>query len=306
MVDNVAVVTGAFSYTGSAVAKSLIARGYTVRTLTNRTAPVHDPGPGVEAFPLQFAEPGRLEQAMRGAEIFVNTYWVRYPGVGVSFDNAVRNTGVLLNAARAAGVRRTVQVSVSNPSLDSPLGYYRGKARVEELVRALGTSYAIVRPTLVVGPKDILVDNIAWFLRRFPVFALPGAGRYRLQPVTLDDAGEIIAEAALAREDMTIDAAGQEVMTFRDLVEAIAAAVGRRPPIISVPPTVALALLKAVGWAVGEVILSREELEGLTTELLVSREPPRGAHSVRDWLRDHGEDLGRSYTSEMGRHVTSK
>ena len=306
MVDNIAVVTGAFSYTGSAVARSLIARGYTVRTLTNRTSPVHDPGPGVEAFPLQFAEPERLEQAMRGAEIFVNTYWVRYPGVGVSFDSAVRNTGVLLNAARAAGVRRTVQVSVSNPSLDSPLAYYRGKAQVEELVRALGTSYAIVRPTLVVGPKDILVDNIAWFLRRFPLFALPGSGRYRLQPVTLDDAGEIIAEAALATEDMTVDAAGPEVMTFRDLVEAIAAAVGRHPPIISVPPTVALALLRAVGWAVGEVILSREELEGLATELLVSREPPRGAHSVRDWLRDHGDDLGRSYTSEIGRHVTSK
>jgi len=298
-----AVVTGAFSYTGSAVARSLLARGLSVRTLTNRREPVHDPGPGVEAFPLQFAEPERLVEAMRGARVFVNTYWVRYPGVGVSFDSAVRNTAVLFEAARVAGVARIVHVSVSNPTLDSPLGYYRGKAQVEELLRGLGVSYAIVRPTLVVGPRDILVDNIAWFLRRFPVFALPGLGAYRLQPVTLDDVGEIVAEAAMASEDMTVDAAGQETMTFRQLVEAIATAIGRRTPIVAVPPTLALALLRVIGWAVGEVILSREELEGLMTGLLVSKEPPRGTHSVRDWLQDHGGQLGRSYTSEMARHV---
>jgi NADH dehydrogenase len=200
-------------------------------------------------------------------------------------------------------VGRIVHVSVSNPSLDSPLGYYRGKARVEELLRGLGMSYAIVRPTLVVGPRDILVDNIAWFLRSCPVFALPGSGRYRLQPVTLDDTGEIIAEAAVAPEDMTIDAAGPEIMTFRDLVETVAGAIQRRPPIVGVPAPLALALLRLVGWLVGEVILSREELEGLTTELLVSRDPPRGKHSVREWLFEHGDELGRSYTSELARHV---
>jgi uncharacterized protein YbjT (DUF2867 family) len=140
-----AVVTGAFSYTGSAAARSLISRGMQVRTLTNRTTPVGDPGAHIEAYPLQFTDPAALTASMHGARILVNTYWVRYPYVGVGFDKAVENIGVLLRAARDAGVQRIVHVSVSNPSLDSPLGYYRGKAQAEALVRELG-----VVPTKVV------------------------------------------------------------------------------------------------------------------------------------------------------------
>ena len=299
-----AVVTGAFSYTGSAVARSLLARGLTVRTLTNRRVAINDPGARIEAHPLQFDDPALLVEALRGARLFVNTYWVRYPYVGVGFDKAIANTEVLMRAARDAGVERVVQVSVSNPSLDSPLGYYRGKAQAEAMVRGLGLSYAIVRPTLVVGPHDILVNNIAWFLRRFPVFAMPGSGQYRLQPVTLDDAGEIVAEAALADDDLTIDAAGPEIMTFEQLVREVARAIGRRARVVRVPPPAALALLRAVGWWAGEVVLSREELAGLMTELLVSHEAPRGTHSVSGWLREHGAELGRAYASEFARHVS--
>ena len=299
-----AVVTGAFSYTGSAVARSLLARGLTVRTLTNRRVAINDPGARIEAHPLQFDDPALLVEALRGARLFVNTYWVRYPYVGVGFDKAIANTEVLMRAARDAGVERVVQVSVSNPSLDSPLGYYRGKAQAEAMVRGLGLSYAIVRPTLVVGPHDILVNNIAWFLRRFPVFAMPGSGQYRLQPVTLDDVGEIVAEAALAEADLTIDAAGPEIMTFEQLVREVARAIGRRARVVRVPSAAALALLRAVGWWAGEVILSREELAGLMTELLVSHEAPRGAHSVSGWLREHGAELGRAYASEFARHVS--
>jgi uncharacterized protein YbjT (DUF2867 family) len=297
------VVTGAFSYTGSAVARSLIARGFSLRTLTNRKTPLHDPGPAIESFPLQFEDSAALEQVMSGADIFVNTYWVRYPYVGVTFEDAVKNCRILFEAARTGGVRRIAHVSVSNPGLDSPLAYYRGKAQVEEALRALGSGYAIVRPTLIVGEKDILVDNIAWFLRRFPVFAMPGSGKYRLQPVLLADVGEIVAEAALSAEDVTVDAAGPEIMTFRELVDAISAAIGLRRPVLSLPPSLSLLLLRAVGWMVGEVILSRQELEGLMSERLVSHEPPRGTHNVREWLHEHGDDIGRSYTSEFARHV---
>jgi uncharacterized protein YbjT (DUF2867 family) len=299
----VAVVTGALSYTGSAVARSLLARGVTLRALTNRKLPVNDPGGPVDIYPLQFDDRGQLVEAMRGAEVLVNTYWVRYPYVGTGFDQGVANTEVLLGAAREAGVGRIVQVSVSNPSLESPLDYYRGKAEVEALVRGMGVSYAIVRPTLVVGDHDILVNNIAWVLRRFPVFAMPGSGRYRVQPVTLADAGEIIAEAALATDDLTIDAAGPDVLSFEALVREIGSAIGRRPRIVHVPPALSLALLWGVGRLVGEVILSRQELDGLMTELLVSHEPPRGSESVLSWLRDNGSELGRVYASELARHV---
>ena len=298
-----AVVTGALSFIGSAAAKSLLARGVAVRTLTNRSSPVNDPGGDIEVHPLQFEDHGALVEAMRGADVLVNTYWVRYVHVGTSFDSAIRNSGILFSAAKAAGVQRIIHVSVSNPSLDSPLGYYRGKAQVETLVRESGLSHGIVRPTLVVGPNDILVNNIAWLMRRFPFFGMPGSGDYRVQPVTLEDTGEIIAEVALGSGDMTVDAAGPEIMSFESLVRSVAAAMGRRPRIIHIPPVLAMALLGGLNRMVGEVILSRQELDGLMTELLVSHEPPRGAQSVIVWLRDHGAELGRSYASEMTRHV---
>lgn len=301
--SHVVAVTGAFSYTGSAVARSLLKRGVAVRTLTNRRVRINDPGGPVEVRPLQFDDPEQLADSLRGTQTLVNTYWVRYPSVGVSFDRAVENTRVLFQAAVAAGVQRIVQVSVSNPSLDSPLGYYRGKAQAEALVRSLPISHAIVRPTLVVGERDILVNNIAWFLRRFPVFAMPGSGRYRLQPVTFDDAGEIIAEAALGTGDMTIDAAGPDVLTFAEFVRAIGVAIGHPARIVSLPPPLALQLVRLAGLWAREVILSREELDGLMAELLLSHEPPLGKQSVLTWLSEHGRDLGRTYAAELPRHA---
>jgi NADH dehydrogenase len=302
-VSKTAVVTGAFSFIGSAAARSLIARGFTVRTLTNRSVPVNDPGAPIEAFPLQFEDRGALVEAMRGAGVLVNTYWVRYPFVGTGFETAIANSGRLFDAAKEAGVRRIVHVSVSNPALDSPLDYYRGKAQVEELVRDRGVSYAIVRPTLVIGPNDILVNNVAWLLRRFPFFAMPGDGRYRVQPVTLEETGEIVAEAAVTTENVTVDAAGPRIMTFEELVRATAAAIGRPARIVHVPPAAVLAMLRVINRVVGEVILSRQELDGLMTELLVSAQPPRGQQDVTQWLRDHAAEVGSRYASEMDRHV---
>jgi NADH dehydrogenase len=297
-----AVVTGAFSYTGAAVARSLAARGWAVRTLTNRAAPIQRLDFEVEAHPLQFADAAVLAAALAGARVLVNTYWIRYPHGGLGFEEAVANSARLIDAARAAGVERVVHVSVSNPSPDSPLAYYRGKARVEALVRASGLPHAIVRPTLVVDERDILVNNIAWFLRRFPFFAMPGSGEYRVQPVTLEDTGEIVAEAACASGDLVLDAAGPEALTFEELVRRVARAVGCRPGIVHLPPGLTLALVRAVGFAVGETILAPEELSGLMQELLVSAEPPRGRCAFSDWLASHGAGLGRRYQSELRRH----
>ena len=170
-----AVVTGAFSNIGSAVAAELLARGWKVATLTNRDA-LPDDDARIERHPLGF-EATSLAPILEEAGLFVNTYWIRFPHHGLTFDHAVANIANLIAACEAVGVGRFVQVGVSNSSLGSELGYYRGKAKVDELVRASTMSHAIVRPTLVVGPKDVLTNNMAWFLRRLPLFAVPlGAG----------------------------------------------------------------------------------------------------------------------------------
>ena len=293
-----AVVTGAFSYTGGFVARRLLDDGVRVRTLTRRddpTSPLHGK---VETAPLQFADRAALVASLRGARSLYNTYWVRFERGGTTFDRAVRNSALLFAAAAEAGVERIVHVSVTNPSEDSPLPYFRGKAQVERALAAAGPSYAIVRPTLVFGPRDILVNNIAWILRHFPVFVMPGDGSGRVQPVSAED----VAELAVTTAAGTVDAAGPEEYSFAELVRAVGAAIGCRRPLLHAPPRLALALGALAGAARRDVVLTRDELDGLQASLLVSPEPPRGRESFRCWLERNGASLGRAYVSELARN----
>ncbi len=296
-----AVVTGAFSFLGAAVARELRARGWTVSTLTNRRPPAGvDPCLRVE--PLRF-EPAHLERVLDRADLLVNTYWVRLPAHGATFDQAVARSTLLVEAAVRARVRRLVHVSVSNAAAGRTLGYYDGKARVDEVVRRSGLGHAIVRPTLVVGPGDVLTSNIAWLLRRLPLFLLPGAGRCRLQPVTLDDAARVVAGAAAAGADLDLDAAGPEILSFAEYVALVARAVGRRPWLAPAPRGLTLAALRLLSALLHDDLLTREELLGLEQELLVSRAPPTGASSVSAWLLAHGAGLGHRYVNDRRRRV---
>lgn len=294
-----AVVTGAFSYIGSAVASELLRRGWQVSTLTRRRPP-----PGAERIrsaPLRF-EPEHLERELARVDLLVSTYWVRFPHAGQSFDRAVADSRLLFEAAGRAGVGRVVQVSVSNATLASRLGYYQGKARVDAALARTGISHAIVRPTLVVGPHDVLTSNIAWFLRRFPLFPVPDGGGYRLQPVTLADTARLVADAGEAAEDLDLDAAGPEIYSFREYVELVARACGVRRLLVATPAWLALAGTRLVGRWLRDVVLTREELLGLQQELLLSRAPVRGSESVAGWLTAHGGSLGRRYVNDLDRH----
>jgi uncharacterized protein YbjT (DUF2867 family) len=296
------VVTGAFSYTGRFIARKLLDGGRRVRTLTN-----HPQRPGaqeidVDVAPLKFSDRAALVESLRGADVFYNSYWVRFPHGGVGFGDAVANTRILMSAAAEAGVRKVVHISVSNPSLDSHLDYYAGKARTEEIVRESGLPWAIVRPTLIFGPGDILINNIAWLLRNMPVFVIPEMGRYRVQPVAGEDVAEIAIWAAAQTENVVVDAAGPDIITYAEMVQDVAIAVRRRPRIVHLSSGLTLALGDIVGLFVRDVVLTRQELEGLMQELLVSQEPPRGARRLDDWLLRSTDSLGRSYASELRRH----
>jgi NADH dehydrogenase len=276
------------------VAAELARRGWSIRTLTNRASPATS---AISAAPLRF-DPDFIAGALAGADAFVNTYWIRFAHGDDTFESAVRNSYLLLQGARAAGVSRFVQVSVSNASEDSPLGYYRGKGAVDRLVRESGLSYAIVSPTLIVGPKDVLTNNIAWFLRRFPAFALPAGRGYRLQPVLLTDAARIIADAVESGAPIEVDAAGPEVVTFGEYVGRLALALGIRRRFVAMPADAVLAALRVIGAILGDTVLAREELDGLRQELLVSRSAPLGTSSVFEWLRTNADLLGRAYTND--------
>jgi nucleoside-diphosphate-sugar epimerase len=189
------VVTGAFSYTGKYIAQRLLSAGKTVATLTNHPKRPNPFGERVRALPFNFDNRSQLEENLRGATTLYNTYWIRFPRGGTTFDSAVKNTEVLIDAARTASVRKVVHISISNPSADSVLPYFKGKALAEQAITNSGLEYAIVRPTLVFGAEDVLINNIAWFLRRFPVFPIAGSGDYLVQPVFVEDLAALAVTA---------------------------------------------------------------------------------------------------------------
>ena len=294
-------VTGAFSYTGRFVAPRLLAQGRSVRTLTNHADPQSPLAAKIDVFPLDFEQPGRLVAALRGVDTLYNTYWVRSNHGAASFEAAVRNTGVLIDSAREAGVRRLVHVSIANPD-KSDLPYYRGKAQLEQRVRDSGLSYAIIRPTLLFGHGDVLINNISWFIRHLPVFGIPGDGQYRLQPVFVEDYADRIVSAGATTESLTVDVAGPEIFTFEGLVRMLRDAMARRTVLMRVPPTVALAGAMLVGVAVRDMALTGAEVRGLMAELLISHQPSTCPTRLSDWARQHQEELGIRWSSELGRH----
>lgn len=239
---------------------------------------------------------------MRGADTLYNTYWIRYEHAGVTFDQAVDNTRILLEAAAEAGIRRIAHISVTNPSPSSPLGYFRGKAQCEQIVTGLGLSFAIVRPTLIYGERDVLINNIAWFLRHLPAFGIPGDGAYRVQPVFVDDFARLTVAVAQSPDNVVVDIAGPEVLTFFDLVREIRAAVRSRTSMFQAPPAVALLGARLIAVFLRDVALTRAELDGLMAELLLSDAPPLGTTRLVDVLRSEADQLGRHYASELSLH----
>ena len=304
---SVDLVTGAFSYSGSHIAERLLESGRGVRTLTFHPDRAHPLQASVETFAYRFDDPAALTRSLEGVSTLYNTFWVRFDHGQTSFANAIESSRMLFFAANSAGVRRIVHVSIANPSIESPLPYFRGKALVEYVLAQSGLHYSIVRPTWIFGgERDVLANNIAWVLRRMPAFVLPGSGSYPVQPVHVDDLARICIDAARREGDVVIDAAGPETMPFGDLVALVRSAVNARSPIIHIPPSLMAAAARALGLFVRDVVLTPDEIRGLMAGLLVSHDPPLGRIAFSQWLDENRTSVGRSYANELHRHFTTK
>ena len=297
------VVTGGLSYIGKYIMKRLVSDGKQVRILTGHLSRPNPFGDQVTVLPFNFDNEPELIKNLHGAETLYNTYWVRFDHGSVSFDKAVENTKRLIRAAEAAGVRKLVHLSVSNPSEDSPYPYFRGKAVLEKFIGQSKLPYAIIRPTLVYGgEEEILVSNITWLLRRFPIFAVPSPGRYRVQPIFVDDLAEMAVDAARNVNNKIIDAAGPEIMTFEEMIRLIKAKIKNGSILFHASPDLSLFLLKIVGLMVNDIVLTPDELGALMDHLLISKNAPAGKTRLSDWLDRNGDKLGRRYANEMNRH----
>ena len=297
-----AIVTGAFSYTGGYIARNLLQKGVDVTTLTRHPDLLNSFHGAVKSAPLDFSDTEALTDSMIGASVLYNTYWIRFERGQTTFKGAVDNSKTLFNAAKSAGIKRIVHISVSNPSPESDLPYFKGKWQVEDELKKTGIPYAIVRPTLIFGANDLLLNNIAWALRRFPVFPMYGNGDYPVQPIYAEDVAEQAVDAATASENLVADAAGPDTFSFKELINLLASAMGIRARFIHAPPSVSIALTSIVGLLVRDVVLTRDEVDGLMAGLLTSDTPPTGTTRFADWLNKNAHNLGRRYESELQRN----
>lgn len=333
MPSEIHTVTGAFGYTGRYIARQLIEAGYEVHTLTNKPSPFipktfrtkevegNDTTTGYKAsqkelgkspvdnpfddkikiHPLHFGNTEELINSLRGTVVLYNTYWVRFNHKNFSFARAVDNSVKLFNAAKKAGVKRIVHISVTNPSADSPLEYFSGKAKVERALIESGLSYAILRPAIIFGKEDILINNIAWFLRNFPIFGVFGDGNYRLQPIYAVDLARLAVEQGQGKENCITDAIGPETFTYRELVRQIRDAVGVTRPIIPIPPIIGYLSGWLMGQIMGDAVITRDEIKGLMAEMLHVKALPVGQTRFTGWLKENATTLGIRYSNDLAR-----
>jgi len=294
-------VTGAFGYSGRHIAKRLLQRGHEVVTLTNKSAQAELFERPIETCPLCFDAPDRLARSLDGVRVLYNTYWVRFNHKNFTHADGIRNSGVLFEAAKRAGVERIVHVSIANPSEDSPFEYYHGKAVIEKKLRETGVSHSILRPTVLFGHGDILMNNIAWTLRRFPVVGYFGKGDYRIRPIHLDDFADLAVEHGTHVGNETIDAVGPEDYTYKELLRTVADAIRRKNFLIPVPVWVGWSVAQFVGWCHNDTFLTWQEIGALRANLLTSDALTAGKISLRAWLAEHRDTIGRTYANELQR-----
>jgi uncharacterized protein YbjT (DUF2867 family) len=295
------VVTGAFSYSGAAISRELTGRGHEVRTLTGHP----DRAPAdtrIAVRPLDFSDPAALRESLAGAHTLYNTYWVRFAHGAISHEAAVRNSQTLFAAAKDAGIQRIVHVSITNPSLTSPDSYFRGKAEVERALAQTRIPYAVARPAILFGGNGVLINNIAWLLRRLPVFAIGGGGRYRIRPIHVSDLASLCADLGERPDTVTVDAVGPESVEFRDLVAMIKAATGSHALLMPVPGSLIPPLAAGLNLMLRDTLLTADEYRAMAAGLADSTAPSTGTVSLAQWIRRHGTDLGRRYANELDLH----
>ena len=302
MDEPVHVVTGAFGYSGRWIARELLSRGNKVRTLTNALGR-DDPFDGrVEVLPLDFTDHESLVESIRGAEVLYNTYWVRYKNRkdGYAHEIAVENIRKLFSAAKEAGVTRIVHFSVAHPDKAPDWSYFVGKVEAEKILTESNLSYAILRPTVFFGGKrDVLINNMAWLIRKFPVFGIFGFGRYPIQPIHIEDVARVAVDQGESMEDVVLDVAGPEIFTYREYVTLISRSIGKRRLIVPVPPIFGWIVGKLVGVVMSDRVITRAEIKGLMRGLMATDAEPVGKIKFSEWVATNGASLGAKYQNDL-------
>jgi NADH dehydrogenase len=296
-------VTGAFGFSGKYITAKLLESNINVRTLTNSVNRQNPFGNKVEVVPFNFDKPNQLVESLKGVRVLYNTYWVRFNTKGFMHSEAVDNSIILFEAAKKAGVERIVHTSITNPSIDSEYEYFRGKAILENELLKSGVPHSILRPAVLFGKEDILINNIIWTIRALPVVAIFGDGKYKFQPIFVEDYAKLAIEEGKMTGNRTINAIGPETFSYNEIVKLICKILGKKRILMRVSKGFGVFASKIVGKLVGDVVLTNNELGSLMQGLLCTDSQPAGTTKLSEWIEKNKETAGKTYTSELARRT---
>ncbi|MCD4795412.1 MAG: NmrA family NAD(P)-binding protein [Bacteroidales bacterium] len=294
-------ITGAFGYSGKYITQKLFEKGYQVKTLTNSPHKKNSFEKKIEVVPLSFENRDLLTDNLSDINVLINTYWVRFNHRNFNHNQAVDNTKILFDAAKEAGVKKIIHVSITNPDEHSELEYFKGKGILENYLKEIIPAYAIIRPAVLFGKEDILINNIAWMIRHLPITGVFGKGDYKLQPIHVEDFADIIIKEIENPDNKIINAIGPETFTYKELVSAIMKNIGIRKRIINTSPQIAYYVGKIISFLKKDVTITKEEIKGLMQNLLYVNEEPTGKIKLSEWVKENKNTLGKKYANELSR-----
>ncbi len=230
-------ITGGTGFIGGNLASLLLREGHEV-VLISRVREAF-PAPGIKSIPIGLSNAETLAGAFDGCDAVVHCAGInRELGKQTYVEVHVEGTRRVLDAAKRAGVRKIVYVSFlrARPNCGSP--YHESKFAAEELVREAGLDYTVVKPGVIYGRGDHMLDHLSHAFHTFLVFAFVGLRDQLIRPTAVEDLVRILAAAALRDPRLkrkTVAVVGPETLTLRDAVRRVAGAVGKRPLMFRMP-----------------------------------------------------------------------
>lgn len=230
-----AIVLGGTGFVGGHAVRALAAHGHAVATGTRAPGKAGDaPRP----LRIDLSDRASLEAAFEGAGAVVNCVGLYVERGDASFRSVhVEGAGRVAAAARAQGVERLVQLSGIGADPKARSAYVRARGEGEQAVRAAFPAATILRPSAMFAEDQGLFAALAPVVRALPVVPLFGDGATRLQPVHVGDTAEAVVRALKADDapGTTYELGGAEALTWRQILERLAAREGRRRLFLPVP-----------------------------------------------------------------------
>jgi nucleoside-diphosphate-sugar epimerase len=272
-------ITGGTGFVGRTLARTLVAASHSVVLLArgvDRADPAIRQSPGVEFTPCGLDDAAQLTRAFAGCEAVVHCAGINRELGRETFHRVhVEGTWNVVQAARAAGVRKILLTSFlrARPGCGSP--YHESKWAAEEVVRNSGLDYAVLKAGVIYGPGDHMLDHLSHAFHTFPVFGFVGFSDQPVRPVAVEDMARVMKAAlesdALSRR--TVAVLGPEQLTLREAVRRVAQVVGRRPLMFPLPLWIHYALAAVIEHIMVAPMVSTAQIRMLS-EGLVEPHPP--------------------------------